>query len=104
MTMIRKMRTGAVAFALLASVACATSGTRRSTGAYIDDSVVTAKVKTALIENPTTKAYQIDVETNEGVVLLNGFVDTSESRSTATTVAKTVQGVREVRNNLEIKE
>ena len=55
-----------------------------STGEYIDDSVLTAKVKTALIESSDTKAHQINVETNHGVVQLSGFVDNAAAKSAAT--------------------
>jgi len=74
-----------------------------STGDYIDDSVLTAKVKTALIESPETKAHQINVETDHGVVQLSGFVDNAAAKSAATNVAKSVSGVKDVKNELSVK-
>ena len=74
-----------------------------STGEYIDDSVVTAKVKTALIESPDTKAHQINVETDHGVVQLSGFVDNAAAKTAATNVAKSVSGVKSVKNELSVK-
>jgi hyperosmotically inducible protein len=74
-----------------------------TTGEYIDDSVLTAKVKTALIESPETKAHQINVETNKGVVQLSGFVDNAAAKSAATSVAKSVTGVKDVKNELSVK-
>ena len=74
-----------------------------STGDYIDDSVLTAKVKTALIESPDTKAHQINVETDHGVVQLSGFVDNAAAKSAATSVAKSVTGVKDVKNELSVK-
>ena len=74
-----------------------------STGDYIDDSVLTAKVKTALIESPQTKAHQINVETDHGVVQLSGFVDNAAAKSAATNVAKSVSGVKDVKNELSVK-
>ena len=74
-----------------------------STGEYIDDSVLTAKVKTALIESPETKAHQINVETDHGVVQLSGFVDNAAAKSAATNVAKSVTGVKSVKNELSVK-
>ena len=74
-----------------------------STGDYIDDSVLTAKVKTALIESPDTKAHQINVETDHGVVQLSGFVDNAAAKTAATNVAKSVTGVKSVKNELSVK-
>ena len=72
-------------------------------GRVVDDSVITGKVKTALVADPTTKAHQISVETFQGVVQLSGFVDTTEARSRATQVAQQVEGVKNVKNDLELR-
>jgi hyperosmotically inducible protein len=69
----------------------------------LDDATVTAKVKTALIENKATKAHQIDVDTRNGVVQLNGFVDTADAKSEAESAARTVSGVKSVQNNLQVR-
>jgi len=98
-----KPKTSAIAAALATSLACASDGTQRSTGEYVDDKVVSAKVKTALINDPATKAYQIDVSTYEGVVQLSGFVDDRTAVSTAEQVAESVQGVRDVKNDLRVR-
>jgi hyperosmotically inducible protein len=74
-----------------------------STGDAIDDSVLTAKVKTALISSPETKAHQINVETRHGVVQMSGFVDTAAAKAAATTVARSVTGVKDVKNELSVK-
>lgn len=74
-----------------------------STGEVIDDSILTAKVKTALITSPDTKAHQINVETKAGVVQMSGFVDNAAAKSAATTVARSVTGVKDVKNELSIK-
>lgn len=74
-----------------------------SLGEIIDDSVLTAKVKAALIESPDTKAHQITVETKEGVVQLSGFVDSMAAKAAASTVASSVTGVKEVRNQISVK-
>jgi hyperosmotically inducible protein len=87
----------------LAMVACASTRTTKSAGEQVDDSVTTGRVKAALIADPVTKAHQIDVETFKGTVQLNGFVDTSASKSRATEVAKSTKGVTSVRNNLTVK-
>lgn len=72
-------------------------------GEVIDDSILTAKVKTALIANSDTKAHQINVETDHGVVQLSGFVDNAAAKSAATEVAKSVTGVKDVKNELSVK-
>jgi hyperosmotically inducible protein len=74
-----------------------------STGEVIDDSILTAKVKAALIEDTDTKAHQINVETKDGVVQLSGFVDSASAKSAASQVAKSVTGVKDVRNELSVK-
>ena len=78
-------------------------GESSSAGEVIDDSVLTAKVKTALIASPETKAHQINVETRDGVVQLSGFVDSNSAKSAATSVAKSVTGVKDVKNELSVK-
>lgn len=67
------------------------------------DATLAGKVKTALIENDTTKAHEINVEVYKGQVQLNGFVDTAEQRTTAAQVAGKVAGVTSVKNNLAVK-
>jgi hyperosmotically inducible protein len=92
-----------LAAAMLAGgVACAPTATRQSTGEYVDDAAVTARVKTALINEPGIKATAINVETYRGVVQLGGFVDTAASKEQATKVAKSITGVKEVRNDLRV--
>lgn len=75
----------------------------RSVGEVVDDSVLTAKVKAELIGNEETKAHQINVETREGVVQLSGFVDSEAAKSAAAEVAKSVTGVKDVKNDLTVK-
>ncbi|MGE0116146.1 MAG: BON domain-containing protein [Steroidobacteraceae bacterium] len=91
----------AVVTVLLAG--CAAAPHERSTGEVIDDGVLAARVKAALIENDQTKARQIDVETYHGEVQLNGFVESEIARSSAVTAAKGIKGVTSVHNNLQIR-
>jgi hyperosmotically inducible protein len=81
----------------------AVKGGESSAGEVIDDSLLTAKVKAALIADSNTKAHQINVETKEGVVQLSGFVDDAAAKSAATSVAKSVTGVKDVKNELSVK-
>lgn len=89
---------------LLASlVSCAGSRTQESTGQYVDDSTITAKVKAAIFEEDTLKSTQITVVTYKGVVQLSGFVDSSRSVNRAEMVARNVDGVKSVKNDLVVK-
>ncbi len=76
---------------------------RQTAGEVVDDGVVTAKVKAKLVDDPVTKAYQINVETFKGTVQLSGFVDSAEARSRATQLASAVGGVKDVKNSLEVR-
>jgi hyperosmotically inducible protein len=69
----------------------------------VDDAAITAKVKTALAGDPRTKAHQVNVETREGVVQLSGFVDNSEAKSTAEELARAVDDVKSVDNEIDVK-
>jgi osmotically-inducible protein OsmY len=82
---------------------CAATRTQESTGQYVDDSTITAKVKAAILEDPALKVFQISVETFKGVVQLSGFVNSPEVRSRAAVVASGVSGVQSVKNDLLVK-
>ena len=84
-------------------VGCAPTETKQGTGEYIDDTVITAKVKAALIEDPLTKAYEINVDTFKGAVQLSGFVTTQAEVSKAGELARGVKGVTSVKNDLRLK-
>jgi hyperosmotically inducible protein len=83
--------------------ACASTATQQAPGEYLDDAGTSARVNTALMEDPLVKAGQVDVETFRGVVQLNGFIDSTAARDRATTVTRSVSGVHEVHNNLVVK-
>jgi hyperosmotically inducible protein len=82
---------------------CSSTPTQQSTGQAIDDGVVTAKVKAKLIEDPVTKAHQINVETFKGRVQLSGFVESNQARTRALQLAKDVDGVKQVTDALEVR-
>jgi osmotically-inducible protein OsmY len=93
-----------IALALSLSLgACAQTATSQSTGAYLDDASITTKVKAAILDDSMLKVTQINVETQENVVQLSGFVDTGAMARHATTVAAGVAGVKSVRNDLIVK-
>ena len=83
--------------------ACTGSRTSESTGEYVDDSVISNKVRGQLLGDKDLNITQIDIETYKGVVQLSGFVDTPEAKNRAGTVAASVSGVKQVRNNLVVK-
>ena len=84
-------------------VGCASSRTQESTGEYIDDSVLTSKVKAEIFGDPMLKVFQINVESYKGVVQLSGFVDSGQASAKAAEVAKSVKGVKDVENSLVVK-
>jgi osmotically-inducible protein OsmY len=82
---------------------CASTNKQESTGQYLDDSVITSKVKALVFNEPSLKVLQINVETFKGEVQLTGFVDSTESVRKAGEIARGVAGVKSVRNNLLVK-
>jgi osmotically-inducible protein OsmY len=83
--------------------ACVAPSGPQSTGRYIDDVALTARVKTALIEDPDTKARNIQVDAFNGVVQLSGFVDTPYERSRAEEIVRETAGVRGIENRLALR-
>ena len=92
--------TATVAFTI---VGCSSTGTRESTGEYVDDSVITGKVKAAIFNEPTLKATEINVETYKGDVQLSGFVAQAQDAQKAADVARGVKGVSSVKNDIRVK-
>jgi osmotically-inducible protein OsmY len=82
---------------------CTGTQQRESTGQYVDDSVITTKVKTAIFKEETLKTLQINVETFKAVVQLSGFVDSLQNVDKAEEVASSVEGVVSVENDLVVK-
>ena len=93
--------TGAVGTAL--TTACSSTATRQSTGEYIDDTAITAKVKGAFVADDSVKALDVQVVTFRGVVQLSGFVDSAAQKSRAEQIARSTNGVRDVTNNIQLK-
>lgn len=91
------------AILLLTAAGCAPTPTREGTGEYVDDTVITTKVKAAVLNEPSLKSGQINVETFKGVVQLSGFVDSRASIDKAVEVARRVEGVKSVRNDMRLK-
>ncbi|MFU9136120.1 MULTISPECIES: BON domain-containing protein [unclassified Erwinia] len=100
-----KMLTGMVVAAVVAITvsACAPTPTKEGTGGYLDDTVVTTKVKTELLKDDSLKSTEINVETFKGRVQLSGFVSTPQMANRAVQITRTVKGVTAVTNNMQIK-
>lgn len=94
---------GAAVLVTVSLAGCAGSQTKESTGGYIDDTVVTTKVKSALFGDKEIKSSQISVETFKGRVQLSGFVNSDADAKRAVEVARKVQGVRVVENSLRVR-
>lgn len=92
-----------LAFTLLFVVGCASTSTQEGTGEYVDDSVITTKVKSAIFNEPSLKVAEINVETFKGVVQLSGFVTSSDAANRAIALAKGVRGVKSVKNDMRLK-
>ena len=84
-------------------VACASTSQQSGTGEYVDDSVITTKVKTELGADDFLKSFEISVETYKGIVQLSGFVDSQRAVDKAGQIARSVAGVKSVKNNLIVK-
>lgn len=90
-------------FALVFIVACASGPGQTGAGEYIDDSVITTKVKAAIFNEPTLKSAEINVETFKGVVQLSGFINSNADMAKAVELTKTVNGVDSVKNDMRLK-
>ena len=91
------------AVTMVSVVGCASTQSQEGTGEYVDDSVITTKVKTAIFNEPTLKVAEINVETFKGVVQLSGFVANSAAASKAAELARSVRGVKSVKNDIRLK-
>ena len=88
---------------MVAFVACASTSKQESTGEYVDDSVITTKVKSLLAADDFLKSFQIGVETYKGTVQLSGFVNSQKAIDKAVEIAHSVNGVKSIKNNLIVK-
>ena len=83
--------------------ACASTSKQEGAGEYVDDSVITTKVKSLLAADDFLKSFQIGVETFKGTVQLSGFVDSQKAVDKAVEITRSVKGVGSVKNNLIVK-
>lgn len=88
---------------VLALAACASTARQEGTGEYVDDTVITTKVKAALFNEPSLKSSEISVETFKGTVQLSGFVSSQADIAKALELARKVRGVGTVQNSMRLK-
>ena len=103
-----KKRRGVIGYLVLimfvaSFMACASTSKQEGMGEYVDDSVITAKVKSMLAADDFLKSFQIGVETYKGTVQLSGFVNAQKAVDKAVEITRTVKGVQSVKNDLVVK-
>lgn len=103
LTLQRITKILACLFLLVAFVGCSAANERGSAGDYVDDTLITTKVKTAIFKESTLKTMQINVKTFQGEVQLSGFVDSTQSVAKAGKIARSVDGVVKVSNDLIVR-
>ena len=97
------LTTAAMAFAVLITAGCAVSRGQQTTGAYIDDATITSQVKSRMLDNPNVAGTSISVETLNGTVILSGFAKNATEKATAESIARDVNGVKSVKNEIAVR-
>jgi len=103
MKIAQKIATGLFVASLFAVAGCASTSTKEGTGEFVDDAVLTTKVKASIFNEPTLKSTEINVETFKGTVQLSGFVAQPSDVAKAGEVARGVKGVTSVKNDIRVK-
>jgi osmotically-inducible protein OsmY len=102
-TNIRRFAYFIGAAVLAVTLGCASTAKQEGTGEYVDDTVITTKVKAAILNEPTLKSAEINVETFKGVVQLSGFVSSKDAQNKAVALTRTVAGVKSVKDDMRLK-
>jgi osmotically-inducible protein OsmY len=103
MTQLKRLSAVLLMLSLAFFLGCASTQKQEGTGEYVDDTVITTKVKAAVLNEPTLKSAEINVETFKGVVQLSGFVSSQANINRAIEVARAVPGVKSVKNDMRVK-
>lgn len=103
MNTVKSISAFLAAITMLFMLGCASTDKREGTGEYIDDTVITTKVKAAILDEPGLKSAEINVETFKGVVQLSGFVSSQASINRAAEIARGIRGVKSVKNDMRVK-
>ena len=89
--------------ALVATAGCAVSRDQQTTGAYIDDSVITTQIKSRMLSDPAVAGTSISVETLNGTVMLSGFAKSESEKAAAERIARDVNGVKSIKNAIAVR-
>ena len=103
MNLSQKIRSVLGLFAMLVAVGCASGQGKSGTGEYLDDSVITTKVKAAIFNEPSLKSAEINVETFKGTVQLSGFISSNQDMAKAVDLTRSVAGVESIKNDMQLK-
>ncbi len=103
MNQFKRIAAFSIAALMVAVAGCAGNATQESTGEYVTDSWITTKVKTALVDSPSVKATEVNVETFKGAVQLSGFVSSANAMGEALRITRDIRGVTSVKNDMRIK-
>ena len=103
MTILKRLSAVFILASVLSVLGCATKSEPQTTGAYMGDAWVTTQVKNKILNEPSLKVTQINVETYQSVVQLSGFVDNAASQTKAVELAKSVKGVTSVKNDMRLR-
>jgi hyperosmotically inducible protein len=103
MTIRNTLIAAALAVTLLVAAGCAVSRGQETSGEYIDDSVITASVKTRMLEDERVAGTSITVETMKGTVMLSGFAKSEAEKAAAESIATSVDGVKAVKNEITVR-
>lgn len=103
MNIFKNISTFFIALSMMFMFGCASAEKQESAGEFIDDTVITTKVKAAILEEQGLKSAEINVETFKGVVQLSGFVSSQERINKAVEIARRVDGVKSVKNDMHIR-
>ena len=103
MTQVKRFSTFILMLVMVAFMGCASSPKQEGTGEYLDDTAITAKVKSAVFGEPTLKSAEINVETFKGIVQLSGFVSSQADINKAVEATRGVGGVKSVKNDMRVK-
>lgn len=103
MDISKKISTFIIMLSMMFMVSCASAENKESTGEFIDDTVITTKVKAALLDQVGLKSSEINVETFKGTVQLSGFVTSQDRIDKAIEITRSVKGVKSIKNNMLMK-
>ena len=103
MTNLKRLSAVLIIGSIVSVLGCATQSEPQSAGAYMGDAWVTTQVKSGILNEPSLKVAQINVETYKSVVQLSGFVDNAASQAKAVEIAKSVKGVTDVKNDMRLR-